>query len=50
MTSKTWIERAMTIRKLLVVCAACECASSDECTIFDARVLASTSGLQYAKR
>ena len=44
------IERAMTIRKLLVTCAACECDSVDECTLFDDRVLPSTSGLQKAKR
>ena len=44
------IARAMTIRKLLVTCAACECDSVDECSLFDDRVLASTSGLQKAKR
>ena len=44
------IERAMTVRKLLVTCAACECESFDECTIFDAPVLASTSGLQSPSR
>ena len=44
------IERAETVRKLLVTCAVCECESFDECSIFDDRVLASTSGLQQPKR
>jgi len=44
------IERAMTVRRLLVTCAVCECESFDECTIFDDRVLASTNGLQQPKR
>ena len=43
------IERAMTIRKLLITCAACECESFDECTIFDDPVLASTGGLQHMR-
>jgi MerR family redox-sensitive transcriptional activator SoxR len=33
------IERAETIRTLLVTCAACECESFDECTLFDDRAL-----------
>ena len=44
------IERAMTIRKLLITCATCECESFDECTIFDDHVLAPTSRLQQPKR
>ena len=30
------IERAETIRKLLVTCARCECASLDDCSLFGA--------------
>jgi hypothetical protein len=33
------IERAMTIRQLLITCAACECDSLDECSLFDDRTL-----------
>jgi len=41
------IERAETIRTLLVTCAACECDSFDECTLFDDRVLsANIAGAQ----
>ena len=32
------IERAETIRTLLVMCAICECDSFDECSLFDDRV------------
>jgi MerR family redox-sensitive transcriptional activator SoxR len=34
------IERAVTIRKLLVTCAICECDSLDECRILDESLLA----------
>ena len=44
------IKRAMTIRKLLVTCAVCECQSFDECRIFDDHALTSTSGPQQPKR
>jgi MerR family redox-sensitive transcriptional activator SoxR len=33
------IERAVTIRKLLVTCAICECDSLDECRILDESIL-----------
>ena len=33
------IERATTVRRLLVTCANCECESLDECRLFDDRVL-----------
>ena len=33
------IERAETIRRLLVTCAVCECDSFDECSLFDDRAL-----------
>lgn len=31
------IERANTIRRLLITCAACDCDSLDQCTLFDER-------------
>ncbi len=43
------IKRAMTIRKLLVTCAICECDSLDECSLFDDRALDSTNGLPNAQ-
>lgn len=39
------IDRALTIRKLLVTCAVCECESLDECSLFDDRVLKGANGL-----
>lgn len=33
------IDRAVTIRKLLVTCAGCECDSLDDCSLFDDRAL-----------
>lgn len=33
------IDRALTIRQLLITCAACECDSLDECSLFDDRTL-----------
>jgi MerR family redox-sensitive transcriptional activator SoxR len=44
------IERAVTIRRLLVTCAVCECQSLDECRLFDGRVLNSTNRLQTPSR
>jgi len=44
------IERALTIRKLLVTCAVCDCDSLDECSLFDGRVLDSTNGLRTPTR
>lgn len=40
------IERAMTIRSLLVTCAACDCDSLDECSLFDDRNLDPANTLQ----
>ena len=40
------IERAMTIRNLLVTCAACDCDSLDQCSLFDDRSLESANRLR----
>jgi MerR family redox-sensitive transcriptional activator SoxR len=39
------IERAETIRTLLVTCAGCECDSFDECSLFDDRVLSANMAI-----
>jgi MerR family redox-sensitive transcriptional activator SoxR len=39
------IERAETIRTLLVTCAVCECDSFDECSLFDDRVLSANMAI-----
>jgi MerR family redox-sensitive transcriptional activator SoxR len=44
------IERAVTTRKLLVTCAACDCESLDQCTLFDDRALALSGHIREGRR